>query len=313
MASVPAPSGPGPTGEVIELPGAATAWTILLNSKAGALKFTAGPDQLRKLADEIGLEAQVVPTDSAEHMRELLRQLVAEEAPQVAVAGGDGTIHLAVQELAHKKTTLGIIAQGTANNFATALRLPQDLPSALRVLQDSHVRKVDLGYACGEYFTEAAGVGLFADALAAYGKGHNKNLFRGVYALGHILLSLRPHRLKLTVDGQVLQQRAVMCTVANTYRLGSAMPVAPEAKVTDGAFDIVVVGDLTRREVLQYYRAVRNQLHPGLPKVTTVRGREVTIESSRPRNVHVDDRVVDVTPVTITLHAHALRVAVERL
>lgn len=287
--------------------------TLLLNSRAGALHYTAGVEQVRRMVAEIGLDAEVVDTRSASEMAFAVRRLVSAGAERVAVAGGDGTVSLAVQELAHSDTALGILPQGTANNFATALRLPQDLPSALRVLMDGVVREVSLGKVRNRYFTEAAGVGLFADSLALYGAGTNKNLLRGLYASLRILASLRAHHLHLTLDGKRLSERAVMCTVANTYRMAAALPVAPGAKLTDEVLDVVVLGDVGRKELLSYYRAFRAQMHLSLEKVTTYQAREIGIEAHRKLNVHCDDRVVGTTPVTITVQPRALKVLVDRL
>src|SRR6478672_8682776 len=50
----------------------------------------------------------------------------AEGVPRIGVAGGDGTVEVAVQDLARTETALGILPQGTFNNFATALRLPHN-------------------------------------------------------------------------------------------------------------------------------------------------------------------------------------------
>lgn len=291
------------------------ACTILLNNKAGALHHTAGVDEIRRMVGEIGMDAEVIGTDSADEMRDTIRRLVKEGAAKVAVAGGDGTIALAVQEMAHSDTALGIIPQGTANNFATALRLPQDLPSALRVLQDGVVHEVDLGKVegAGRLFTEAAGVGIFADVLALYGAGTNKNAFRALYAMTRVALSLRARRLRLIVDGEPHTERAVMCIVANTYRMAYALPVAPGAKITDGELDVVIVGDLKLNELLPYYRAFRAQTHLNLPKVHAVRARTVRMESRHRMNVHCDDRVVGTTPVDITAQPRALKVIVERI
>jgi YegS/Rv2252/BmrU family lipid kinase len=284
-----------------------------MNARAGALHATASLDQLREMVRQIGLNAEVTGTGSPEEMRETIRFLVKEGVERVAVAGGDGTVALAVQELAHSPTILGIIPQGTANNFASALRLPLDLPAALRVLQDGVLRHVDLGKVGDRYFTEAAGVGLFADVLALYGSGTNKNLLRALYSALRVVFSLQAQRLRLILDGEPHVERAVMCTVANTYRMAYAVPVAPGAKVTDGELDVVIVGDLKRSELIPYYRAVRAQVHMNLPKVTTKRAREIRIESRRRMNVHCDDQVVGTTPVTITVQPRALKVLVERL
>ncbi len=289
------------------------ACTIFMNNRAGALHPTASVDQMCQMVEEIGLAAEVIGTGSAEEMRQAIRRRVAQGAERVAVAGGDGTVALAVQELAHSQTVLGIIPQGTANNFATALRLPQDLPSALRVLLDGVVREVDLGKIRDRYFTEAAGVGIFADALAIYGAGTNKNIPRAFYTMLRVALSLRARRLRLILDGETHIERATMCIVANTYRMAYAIPVAPGARLTDGELDVVVLGDLKLSELIPYYRAFRAQVHTNLPKVSTMRAKEVRIESRHRMNVHCDDKVVGTTPVTITAQPRALKVLVERL
>jgi diacylglycerol kinase (ATP) len=287
--------------------------TILLNARAGALKGTLGVDQMRQMAEELELPYEVLGTETPEEMRATLRRLVQGGAERVAVAGGDGTIHLAVQELACTETALGIIPQGTANNFATALRLPSDVPSALRVLIEGDVADVDLGRAGSMYFTESAGVGLFADALTIYGKGTNKNVFRALYALVRLLANWRARRVAIEMDGRPHVERAVMCTAANSFRMAYAMPVAPGAKMTDGLLDVVVLGDLRLSEVWTYIRAIRTQMHGSLPKVTMERARTVKIFSGRPMNVHCDDQVIGMTPIELVAVPRALRVVVDKL
>jgi len=181
------------------------------------------------------------------------------------------------------------------------------------VIRDGAVREVDLGKVGDRYFTEAAGVGLFADSLALYGHGSNRNVLRALYTMIKLVLSLRAQRLFITADGEQKVERAVMCTVSNSYRMADSLPVAPEAKVTDEELDVVIVGDLRRRELIPYYRAMRAQLHQKLEKITTFRAREIKIESRHRMNVHCDDRVVGTTPATFTSQPHALKVLVDKL
>lgn len=287
--------------------------TLLMNGNAGRFKTTAGPDEMRKLLEKLELGIEVVGTHSERHMEETLRDLVAKGAKRVAVAGGDGTVHAAVQILAKTPTALGIIPQGTANNVATALRLPQDLPSALRVLQDGEIRQVDLGHACGHYFVESAGVGLFANALAIYGAKANKNLWRSLHALFKIVVNLRASRLQITVDGERMVEPAVFAVAANTFRMAHGLPVAPGASITDGKLDLMILKNLTRGELWPYYLAIRQQMHLTLDKAEVIQGKEIKIETRRPVPVHVDDKVRGRTPVTMKAEPGALRVLVERL
>lgn len=282
-----------------------------MNTRAGAMHAQSGQEQLQRMAREADLEVEIIHTESPEAMTQALKKLVTEGAERVAIAGGDGTVRLAVQTLAHTGTALGILSQGTFNNFASALRVPHNLPAGLRMLRDGIVKEVDLGKVGDLYFTESAGVGLFADALALYGQGSNKNFLRGLYATARLGLAFQAHEIQVIVDGTPHPSRVTLCEVANTYRIAQAVPIAPEADLADGLLDIVVLSDLKRRELPSYLRALRAQLHLGLPKVTLLRGREVRIESARRRNAHADDQVIGVTPLTIAVAPKALKVLVD--
>lgn len=291
---------------------------ILLNANAGVFSSSLSVEQMLTATQDAGLDAEPIATRSKAEMVKRLQYFVEQKYERVAVAGGDGTIALATQVLARTDTALGIIPQGTFNNFATALRLPTDLPSALRVIATGEARDIDLGCVKvakyrARYFTEAAGVGLFADGLALYGKGSNKNFFRGLKAFTRVLLSLRARQLSLVLDGEEFTHRALMCTCANTFRMAQAVPIAPGAKLTDDTLDVVIVGDLSPGEILPYYRAFRSQTQASLPKVEHLRAKEIKITARRRINVHCDDAFVGLTPASISSAAGALKVLREDL
>ena len=287
---------------------------LFANRYAGTLSRTGVKGPLEQYAREAGLEVEIIPTRNARQLRQLLKERAVGKVDRVAVAGGDGTIHAAVQVLAGTNVALGILPQGTANNFATALRLPLDMPSAFRVIAAGEQQRVSLGEAAGEYFTEAAGVGLFADALALYGGGRRtKSLLRSLFTAMHLWLTNKPRRLTLEVDGERHIEDVVMVTVANTFRIGFGVPIAPTARATDNHLDIVILGPLTRAELLVYFRAIRAQSHLQLPKVELLTGREIVIRSRHTLHVHVDDHVRHATPVTIRIVPDALKVLVDRL
>ena len=270
------------------------------------------------MLQEIGMDAEVIETATPAEMKEQLRRLAEARARIVVVAGGDGTVHTAAQELAHSDTCLGILPQGTSNNFATALRLPMDVRDALRVVRDGGVQRVDLGRVSGspirtEYFTEAAGVGLYAEMLAIYGAGPRKSLLRGIYAILATLYHVRPHAFRLTIDGEERIERGVMCTAANCSLIGMSMPLAPDAHLTDGLLDFVIIGRLRPAELVRYYRACMSRALRSFPQVTIRRVKEVTIETRRPMNLHCDDHILTRTPATIRVEPGALLVLVEKL
>lgn len=298
----------------IRSPGSRERVLVFANRFAGTLMRQGGETPLEHFAREAGLEPEVVYTRSSSHLRHLLRERVVGRESRVIVAGGDGTLHAAVQELAKTDVALGILPQGTANNFATALRLPMDLPSAFKVIAGGEVCSVSLGEAGGEYFSEAAGIGVFAEALALTNNwGKTKNLTLMARALVRLMVSNRPYEVSMVLDGERRIETAFNVTVANSFCFGANLPIAPQARLTDEHLDVVVIEPLNRREWLPYYRAIRSQTHMDLPKVQMLQAQSVRLESRGKERVHVDDRTHKQTPVEIRIVPRALNVIVDQL
>lgn len=286
---------------------------IFANRYAGTLARVKGATPLERYARDAGFDPEVVYTNSGIHLRRELRKRLP-DLERVVVAGGDGTVHAAVQVLAGSGVEFGILPQGTANNFAAALRLPGDLPSAFQVIAEGEPCDVSLGEASGEYFTEAAGVGIFADTLALTNSGvRAKSVLRTLKVLFRLMVTNKPYRIGLTIDGEHLREEAMSVTIANSFAMGLNFPIAPNARLTDDLLDIVIIGPLARREWFPMYRAMMSQSHLDLPQVRALRGREIRIESRRPVRVHVDDRARKKTPVEVRIVPRALRVIVDRL
>lgn len=286
--------------------------TILVNSQAGSQHPTLTAAELRQAAAEMGMDADVIGTETPAQMDEILKRLIAMGAETVAVSGGDGTVARAVQTLAHTNTALGIIPQGTDNNFAAALKLPTDVRMALQIVKTGVCQHVDLGKVRDTYFTEAAGLGLFANFLALCNDedGGTKSYVRAAYAAAQVFFSLRARRLRLTMDGKPYCERALMCTAANSNRMAAGVSVAPGASLTDGALDVVILGDINRFELVQYITALRAHKQKTSPQISRVRAKEIRVASGRPMRVHCDGQIIGKTPLTISADPGALKVLI---
>jgi diacylglycerol kinase (ATP) len=294
--------------------------SVLLNTDAGYGDRPLTPESLTEMAREIGLEVAVQGFTSGREVQEAARQLVTEGEKTIVVAGGDGTVAGVAREVAGTEITLGILPAGSANNFAAALNIPMSLPAALDIMKHGLVRNVSLGWAETEQesrsFTEAAGIGLFADGLALYGEGAEglAGTLRGLGVALKMLREFRPRPIRLYLDDAPapIESNAVVCTVANAYRMGAFVPVAPEASLTDDVFDVVLLADLTHGELLQYYQAAMEGRHLELPKAQVFQAKRVRIETDEPTplSVHADDTVIGGTPATFTLMPGALKVMI---
>jgi diacylglycerol kinase (ATP) len=320
---------------------------ILYNPKAGSLKARQtkngdpaqdeGATVLQEAAKEVGLDATIEPTPPPEALHQRLLAAQAEGYEVVAAAGGDGTVRPLAQALVSTSRpapspstpapessenlamrapslALGVLPVGTDNNFAHSLGIPFSLPEAMQILATAPVRHVDVGRIGEEYFLEAAGVGLFAQIISLFGPD-GPRLFRfgrDWRLLLPLLLNPPARRLQLMLDGIAYAEEVTMASICNSVYLGARFAVAPDAKLDDGLFDVILVGTLSRWELLRFAFALRFGNNLQLPKVTCLRAREVEISRARyrqrPLPVHADDHIAAYTPVKIEVVPQALRV-----
>lgn len=273
-------------------------------------------ETVKQAVDRIGLEAEVCEIASPDRLPERIRAAQEEGIDTIVAAGGDGTIRTVAQSLVGSPLRLGVIPIGTHNNFARCLGLPHDLLAALEVIASGEERSIEVGRIGDEYFLEAAGVGLFADAIEAFGakEPRRNEIWRVLKALLPIWWNLRSDRLMLRLDGVTHEEEAIMVSVSNTAYLGAAMPIAPDARMDDGLLDVVIVGAMSRWELLTFPFALFSKKHLAWSNVHHARVRTIDIRRKRrarkPLLVHADDHIVSATPVHIEVVPNALRVLV---
>ena len=91
-------------------------------------------------------------------------------APMVIVGGGDGTLSSVVDHFVGKDTVFAVLPIGTANSFARTLGVPLDMDGATDVIAYGRRKRIDLGIIDGDYFANAAALGLsplIADTVPA--------------------------------------------------------------------------------------------------------------------------------------------------
>jgi diacylglycerol kinase family enzyme len=139
----------------------------LINERAGAVARRSGDAFGRDLASAfagagIAAELQFVPGERMRQAAVEVRERAARgELDAVAVAGGDGTVGAVASALAGTGIPLGVLALGTLNHFAKDLGIPLELPAAVAMIGDGHVRSVDVADVNGQVFVNNSSIGLY--------------------------------------------------------------------------------------------------------------------------------------------------------
>lgn len=253
---------------------------------------------------------QIIETAGPGDATELALEAIRGGANIVAAAGGDGTIGEIVNALVGTDVALGVIPMGTGNDFARSLGIGTDVDKAIYNLLEGVPIAIDVGKTQGRYFVNVAGCGL--DAVVAQRVNRGFRWLRGTYAYVaaalQTLLTYRASNIRLTLDNEVIETKAMLCSIANARYYGGGMRIAPDAMLTDGLYDICLLEDVGKIEFLRTFPKVFKGKHTTHPAVRMLRSKYVKVESDRPLPVLVDGEIVGTTPAEFEMLAGALNV-----
>ncbi len=240
-----------------------------------------------KLASEYfrsrDIDVREIEGRSLQDFREkLLICLDSEEVSGVIALGGDGFIHEIIQHLVSRDIPLGVIPCGTGNDFARSIGV-FDLPFTrqLELIEKHDATHIDLGRVQDQWFAAILSSGF--DALVndrANSMRWPRGRMRYNIAMIEKLIALRPHSYRIRVDERYLEVQATLVTVANGSSYGGGMKVCPDASINDGLFDVMVLGRVSRIELLKVFPKVYRGGHVGHPAVTFYRCNEIDIDGS---------------------------------
>jgi diacylglycerol kinase family enzyme len=217
---------------------------------------------------------------------DLYEALAAAQGRRVVLAGGDGTLHAAVNAPL-ELPDLALIPLGRANNVARALGIPTDPVEAARLAARGDTRGVDVlrverdGQAL--YCLEAVSAGLQADARSRYHSRNSADLVAGARALLSAIHGYRPYLATLFVDGRPAHDGpAAQVFLSNLPYFGFGFRVDPWADPGDGLLEAIVLEADSRRELVSILAAARRGRHLDRAGASIVRGHEARLEGVVP-------------------------------
>lgn len=222
------------------------------------------------------------------------------------IAGGDGSVNYVVNLLMKygNDTHVAILPAGTANDFATAIGMPQDISQACHAILEGRRGTVDIGKVNDRYFVNVFSCGLFTDVSQKTPTTWKNDLGRIAYYINGIgdLPRFRKMELSIRTDGGDYEGKAVIFFVFNGRTAGT-LPIAYLSEASDGLLDVLILkGDTpaeTLRTVIEYLpRMLRRKEYPA--GMVHIRCNSLHAESSRDENTDIDGQPGPSFPIDIT-------------
>lgn len=236
------------------------------------------------------LAGSIHVTERAGHAAELAAAAAAAGAELVIVWGGDGTLNEAGGALAGSRTALGLIPAGSGNGLAGALRVPRDPQGALDLALGDSSRTIDVGVAGNRRFLNIAGIGVDARIAILFNQRSRGSRGRWPYIAIGVKEGCRysANEYRVQLDGDELQERALLIAFANGREYGMGAVLAHGAELDDGLLDAFVIED---RSVFARFWDARHLARGTVERAPGVIQRKVrtaTIESPARMEFHVD-------------------------
>jgi diacylglycerol kinase (ATP) len=277
--------------------------------------------QIARAARAAGVRGEAVFSDAPGQLGDLAREAVDEGATLLVVVGGDGTVHEVVQGVAGRDgVELALIPRGTGWDFARTHGITTDIGDALRIAREGTARPFDLGRASyavdgtenSAWFANMASVGM-SGAVAAKANSTTKALGAKtsyLMALGVVFARWKNVPLRVRVDAEERDALMEDAIVAVGRYLAGGMMITPEAEPDDGLFDVLLIGDLTKAEMVRVMPKIYRGTHLPHPKGEVLRGAAVAIEADEPLPLQLDGEQPGTTPVRFEIVRSAIRLKV---
>ena len=236
--------------------------------------------------------------------------------------GGDGTVNEVVNGLAEAdQAELAVIPRGTGVDFVRTFGIPGDLEAAVQVALEGCTRTIDLGRAGyrswqGSYeeswFANIASAGMSGAIAKRVNESSRGRAARAAYvwATFSVFMRWQNTEVRVSVDDEIRGGRMHDVIVANCRYFGGGMMITPEASPDDGLLDTLLIGDITKGDLVRTLPKIYRGTHLPHPRAELLRGRVVSVDADVPLPVELDGEQPGTTPVRFEVVPRALRLRV---
>lgn len=261
---------------------------FIINPVAGVKRKNKIPVLINAHLDHSQFNYEVVYTEMRGHATEIAAEAAKNNFDVVAVAGGDGSVNEVATGLMGTNTCLAIIPSGSGNGLARHLGYSINIKSTFQIINDYVVHKIDVCKINDEYFFSLIGIGFDAFVAKVFSKEETRGFITYAWSAIKSLGSFDSFDFTLESKEKNLHGKAFMINVCNSNQYGYNVKVAPEANLSDGLMDVIIVDDIPKWKVPFAVMQVFTQTHNVNKHFKAFKTKELIIRSSNYSYLQID-------------------------
>ena len=287
---------------------------FIINLISGTSDKAAIPGLIDQYLDKTQFEYDIAVTQYAGHASEIAAKAKDDGVDVVVAIGGDGTVNEVARAIVHSSTALGIIPCGSGNGLARHLLLPQNVRKAIEVINRCEIRQLDYGIINDYPFFCTFGMGFDAFVsmkIAEAGKRGPITYVENVLREG---LKYKPETYTIEDDNGTLQYKAFLISCANASQYGNNAYIAPQASMSDGLMDVIIMEPFDVFEAPQISIEMFSKTLDKNSKIKTFRTRHLHIRRDKPGVIHYDgDPVMTGADIDVELKPKGINIIVNTM
>lgn len=275
-------------------------WALVINPVSGQGKGATIGTYVAGFLNQKSIDYTIVTGNSSVALTDHLATFI-EKNPNcdgVIAVGGDGLLHIILQKVVPAQIPFTIIPAGTGNDFVRTLGWDlENVDQQLERVTTTPPTSIDLGLVDGEWFGAILSTGF--DSVVnekANTMQWPKGPMKYNAAIAIELPRFKPRHYEITLDDRTISTEAMLIAVSNGRSYGGGMLVCPNASITDGSFDVMVLHPVSKIEFLKVFPKVFAGTHLTHPAVEILRSTTVKIESKAV--AYADGERIGQLPVT---------------
>lgn len=214
---------------------------LIINPISGTLSKDGLAERISESLLQAGFDVECRYTNGPGDATRLAQLAVQQNFYGVVACGGDGTVNETAKGLCGSGVALGIIPAGSGNGLARHISIPVYPMASLEVIKERCIRDCDYGVVNGIPFFCTFGLGFDAAVSQRFADQPQRGQFSYLKSAVEVFVNYKPQHYHISIDGKEMNLDAFILTCCNASQYGNNAYISPDASITDGILDMVVI------------------------------------------------------------------------
>lgn len=267
-----------------------------INPISGTGSKTFLTEIIKNKTSEKNIPFEILQTNASGEYAWLKEKIAADKVTDVIICGGDGTVSQVAGALLGIPVNIGIVPMGSGNGLAFAAKIPKKIHKALDVIFRGRAILIDSFYINNQFSCMLCGVGFDAQVAYNFAEQEKRGLLNYIKLSFKNFFTAKPFSFELILEGRSIKTDAYFISIANSNQFGNNFKIAPQASLTDGLLDIVVVNEMSKMRMIW---SVLKQVHHGQVRlyedkkyhrndIHYFQAKKITIKNPQLAPLHID-------------------------